>query len=341
MRGMKRAAFVLGSVAMLGAGPAHAALLGYVETAQKTLSQYNLVVYGDVDSTSEAEGRTYIGGNLNGQSSNWNIRDVKGGNGLTVFGNVTGNPKSAKGNVVIGGNAETYINNAASISVGGSSIKQNGSYVEGQNAALPTFASDLVTQRNSITSSLSKFSAVLATLSATTTTASYDGKGGFKATGGSNVINITTADLNSLVNANLTFSNAGTTIINVSGKNLSLASSLNFNGGEAIADKVIWNFYEADSINFGSQKWYGTVLAPKASSQNGNYVMGSAVFASLTSRGEFHIPSGTSNFTGDLSGFTPLQAAVPEPASWAMMVAGFGLVGGAMRRRSPIARAAI
>jgi hypothetical protein len=27
-------------------------------------------------------------------------------------------------------------------------------------------------------------------------------------------------------------------------------------------------------------------------------------------------------------------AAVPEPASWAMMIAGFGLVGGAMRRRS-------
>jgi hypothetical protein len=26
-------------------------------------------------------------------------------------------------------------------------------------------------------------------------------------------------------------------------------------------------------------------------------------------------------------------AAVPEPASWAMMISGFGLVGGAMRRR--------
>jgi len=28
------------------------------------------------------------------------------------------------------------------------------------------------------------------------------------------------------------------------------------------------------------------------------------------------------------------QPAVPEPASWAMMITGFGLVGGAMRRRS-------
>ena len=29
-----------------------------------------------------------------------------------------------------------------------------------------------------------------------------------------------------------------------------------------------------------------------------------------------------------------VTAAVPEPATWAMMIAGFGLVGGAMRRRS-------
>ncbi|MBY0520051.1 MAG: PEPxxWA-CTERM sorting domain-containing protein, partial [Sphingomonas sp.] len=30
-------------------------------------------------------------------------------------------------------------------------------------------------------------------------------------------------------------------------------------------------------------------------------------------------------------GVTP---AVPEPATWAMMIGGFGIVGGAMRRRS-------
>lgn len=29
---------------------------------------------------------------------------------------------------------------------------------------------------------------------------------------------------------------------------------------------------------------------------------------------------------------TYLEAAVPEPASWAFMLAGFGLVGGALRR---------
>lgn len=39
------------------------------------------------------------------------------------------------------------------------------------------------------------------------------------------------------------------------------------------------------------------------------------------------------SYLGELS-FTPdAAAAVPEPATWAMMIGGFGLVGGAMRRR--------
>jgi hypothetical protein len=53
------------------------------------------------------------------------------------------------------------------------------------------------------------------------------------------------------------------------------------------------------------------------------------------------------NITQGSSGFvmyktsTPLsppppQIAVPEPASWAMMIAGFGLVGASMRRRKAV-----
>lgn len=35
--------------------------------------------------------------------------------------------------------------------------------------------------------------------------------------------------------------------------------------------------------------------------------------------------------------FEMSAAAVPEPSSWALMVAGFGLVGGAVRRRQQVA----
>lgn len=39
-------------------------------------------------------------------------------------------------------------------------------------------------------------------------------------------------------------------------------------------------------------------------------------------------------------GSTPVAAAVPEPATWALMLTGFGLAGGALRRRRPQAVAA-
>ena len=37
----------------------------------------------------------------------------------------------------------------------------------------------------------------------------------------------------------------------------------------------------------------------------------------------------------------PLESAVPEPATWALMLVGFGLIGGAMRRQCAAARATI
>ncbi|WP_375426969.1 PEPxxWA-CTERM sorting domain-containing protein [uncultured Sphingomonas sp.] len=35
--------------------------------------------------------------------------------------------------------------------------------------------------------------------------------------------------------------------------------------------------------------------------------------------------------------YTPLRPVVPEPATWAMMIVGFGAIGGAMRRRPAVA----
>ncbi|OBX20683.1 hypothetical protein A9995_03015 [Erythrobacter sp. QSSC1-22B] len=37
------------------------------------LREYNLVVFKDLDSISEVEGRPFVGGDLNGSSSNYNI----------------------------------------------------------------------------------------------------------------------------------------------------------------------------------------------------------------------------------------------------------------------------
>ena len=51
---------------------------------------------------------------------------------------------------------------------------------------------------------------------------------------------------------------------------------------------------------------------------------------------DFYSDTRTGSFALDISGVTN-AAVVPEPASWAMLVSGFGLVGAAMRRRGQVA----
>ena len=70
---------------------------------------------------------------------------------------------------------------------------------------------------------------------------------------------------------------------------------------------------------------------------NGRYKLD---FSSVTSYETFRF--GTNNETSDGFSLVSLSvAAVPEPSTWAMLIVGFGLVGGAMRRKAApaIARA--
>ena len=108
----------------------------------------------------------------------------------------------------------------------------------------------------------------------------------------------------------------------------------NFIGNNSgLGEHVIWNFYEAQTIDFGSNSFYGSVLAPYAAGKIGNFIEGSAVFGSLEQNGEIHL----GGYGGKLE---VLRSAVPEPATWAMMIIGFGLIGSTIRRRNRVALAA-
>ena len=64
---------------------------------------------------------------------------------------------------------------------------------------------------------------------------------------------------------------------------------------------------------------------------------GTGIFAGATGstsyRGIFNVPAGTATFEERIEITGPNVPGIPEPASWALMIAGFGLVGRGMRHQ--------
>jgi hypothetical protein len=122
-------------------------------------------------------------------------------------------------------------------------------------------------------------------------------------------------------------------VVNVAGSNITLPGSINFASANGLGASVIWNFYEATSINLSSKVWYGSILAPTADLKFGNGIEGSIVARNIVQNGEARL----GGFSGALSIAQRLaedvRAAVPEPATWAMMILGFGAIGHMVRRR--------
>lgn len=76
----------------------------------------------------------------------------------------------------------------------------------------------------------------------------------------------------------------------------------------------------------------------------GNQLIGATIFADFSNglRGTGQLVAVPGNPDASqfvITTFTPIPPAVPEPATWAMLILGFGAVGGAMRRRATMAKA--
>ena len=89
---------------------------------------------------------------------------------------------------------------------------------------------------------------------------------------------------------------------------------------------------------------YGVVLGPDVNIQTGVPLSGDAytggqAFGVQSYPNCPNTPVSACDLNFRVNGTTAI-AAVPEPATWAMMIAGFGLVGGALRRRRVTAVAA-
>lgn len=345
-----------------------------INSALAAMQTYNLITLGDLKSNQTVEGRAFVGGNLSGGSSNY-FTNPQGqtGTALTVVGNVTNGAKNIGngGGVQVGGNLDSGVNASGRIEVDGNGKNINGGalvYIDGdaQNVnggtvyvgggtkgyvngkvvkgdhTVAGLQTTLQAQANGYVTDFDNLSTYLSTLTATSAmTYSADGQAAiFNAGAGTGVAVFNLSNLDQLFKnrSRLEFatpSTYDTVIVNVAGTNISLGNTINFQQNTALGAKVIWNFYEAETLDFGSKVFYGSVLAPNADARIGNVIQGSAVFDTLDQKGVIKMGGYGGGLT--VPGVTKLGGevvtAVPEPATWAMMILGFGAVGSLLRRR--------
>jgi len=341
----------------LFAGVAHAAPL----TADEMLKQFNVVVKGDMTSTSHVDGRTYVAGNLQGGDYVQHASDTAKSAyaGLTVGGSASGNLHVNGLGAVVGGSANGIIVNTGQAYVGGSAtsstfngdawvagaatnVNFNGgghaaSY-SGTNNNRPLASTTAVMDAARAAATSTDFSNVINNMSTKlaalkgTENAAVDITGNkvtFSGTGNANgvlVFDLTTLD-SQIFSSNIgefafSLTNASTVIFNTDNKVLSL--SANILAPNNLGSSLIWNFAGATSVTV-DRTFVGQVVVADGTFSNlgGANVEGGVYAKAFNQQGEVHLQQ----FSGSLA------TAVPEAETYAMMLAGLGMLGCMARRR--------
>ncbi len=292
------------------------------------LSDYGLILLGDLNTNSiHVYNSTFIGGNFNGGGwSEFGSRLDRSSTetSLEVAGNLTGSGIHVQaGYLAYGGS-----NNLGNINCNGNGLG-GGACVTG-GADLSGKAADLAGQLHNDTlwfSSLAGNGDLF-----------VNGSNKHLSYSGGDSVAVFNLDGTSLFSQNSNWSldagSAQTVIINVSGSSITNQGGVNMNNGfQALANasnvgasNILWNFFEATEINFGSIRVNGSVLAPFANVTMHNDFEGGLAALSYTGQGQIH---------NHLFNWTPPQVEVPEPSSLLLLMMGLGLVGLARLRRRP------
>lgn len=285
---------------------------------------YNAIIFNDLKTNSDIEGRTFVRGDFTGtNSANFGIhlKNTTPSNDrtLVIGGDMSGgNPINLqRGSLYLGGSSNGRIVNYN----GGGSLMVDATisddlaaiqdYAIGQSMAMQSLAAD----------------------STVTLPGSQPGPTKFVATPGADglaVFNVNAADIFSnskgqqieLIADALTTTNV---VINVSGVNV------NWTQGNMVGAftqdywqaHVVWNFFEAETINFNSFNMHGAVLAPNASITTSSVIDGLVVAENLTTTSEVHLPNSNSVTAYAYEGY---MAPVPEPGSAIFLIAAAGVI---------------
>jgi choice-of-anchor A domain-containing protein len=317
-------------------------------SAGQVLHQFNLVVIDNATSSSEVDGRSFIGGNLSGGIYDAHPDATPASNyaGLTVQGNATRVMVNGNG-AVVGGNLNNSTINSGSSAVFGNASNDNfngPAYVKGTtggsnfnggtNASLSTGTAAKASSSTNFGSVLTDLSTQLSHLASTGSTVTFNSSGS-KATfnaianaSGMAVFDLAGIDTK-VFGANefeFNLNGAKTLILNSDEQSATIAANFLGGGAQAIGAKTLWNFYNATNLKIKNQ-FGGSVLAPLAAFSNDNNMEGGVFVKSLVQKGEIHLQP----FNGQIP---PVVTPVPEPETYVLMLVGLGFLGFVSRRRS-------
>ncbi|AKU22358.1 choice-of-anchor A family protein [Massilia sp. NR 4-1] len=262
---------------------------------------------------SDVEGAVLVAGSLN--ASNYSINDKN----KDAYGSYS---------LVVGG----------SLSYTSGSIKHGNYYVAGASAMSSvglqssTKSTTNPVDFNKLSSSVKNTSSSLSKVAATGSSSVQYGGMTLKGTGKSvEVFNLTGSDLSSV--NNFKFSNlakGSTLVFNVSGKN-AIGFNQNGVGLDGFKDyNVVYNFYESQKLNIQNVGVYGSILAPLATvTGNGGQINGNVIVGNWLSNVQVNANHYFS--AANVNGYGVMP--VPEAQTYAMLLAGLGVVGFIARRR--------
>lgn len=267
-------------------------------------------------------------------------------------GNLSTGGGSIGGNIAVGGNATfgnfsaatglgSSANGSDTVVVGGKLTASSGTIAHGSavagSLALPQYSVNFQNGSSRVgtgsidfaaeAAALSYASSTLAGTAANGTTLFQYGGLNFTGTNAINIFTVSGADLASTTNFNVNAPAGSLVIFNISGITDQFSGGINLTG--IGASNVLYNFFQATTLNLNNIGVQGTILAPNATLNfnNGN-VDGQVLVKNVASNGQISISN--TRYAGTLPAPT---AAVPEPGTWAMMITGFGIIGFSMRRR--------